>query len=71
MDRTFRRVNMTDNNDINSTNGAPKEYWEARAQNEKEQAKTIAFTRRIGKIILLILGGLCFVLIVFLFSLWM
>jgi hypothetical protein len=34
---------MTQNNDINSTNGAPKEYWEARAQNEKEHAKAIAF----------------------------
>jgi hypothetical protein len=61
---------MTENNDINSTNGAPKEYWEARAQNEREQAKTTASARRIRTIILLIAGGLFLAWIAFWFSIF-
>jgi hypothetical protein len=51
-------VNMTQNNDVTNTNGAPKEYWEARAQKEREQAKAIASARRTRTIIYLIGGGL-------------
>jgi hypothetical protein len=61
---------MTENNDINSTNGAPKEYWEARAQNEREQAKAIASARRIRTIILLITGCIFLFFIIFLISLF-
>jgi hypothetical protein len=47
---------MTQNNDINNTNGAPKEYWEARAQNEREAAKMSALRRRIVTGYLLVVG---------------
>jgi hypothetical protein len=56
---------MTENNDINSTNGASKEYWEARAQNEREQAKATASARRIRTTILLIFLGMILYLIGF------
>ena len=59
---------MTQNNDINSTNGAPKEYWEARAQNEKEHAKAIAFQRRVVKTILVVVGGLLLIWMVSILS---
>jgi hypothetical protein len=45
----FRRINMTQNNDVTSTNGAPKEYWEARARNEREQAEYLAYQRNAPK----------------------
>jgi hypothetical protein len=49
---------MAQDNDITSTNGAPKEYWEARAEKEREQAKAIASARRARTVILLIIGGM-------------
>jgi hypothetical protein len=57
VDITFRRLSMAENNDITDISGAPKEYWEARAQKEREEAKAIASARRAKTIILLGLGG--------------
>jgi hypothetical protein len=65
---TFRRVNMTENNDINSTNGAPKEYWEARARNEREQAENRAYARNMHKkaikAFLVTMGVLIFLIVI-------
>jgi hypothetical protein len=53
-EQSFKKEkNMAQDNDITSTNGAPKEYWEARARKEKEEAETIAYTRRLQKVCLL------------------
>jgi polyferredoxin len=55
---------MAQDNDITSTNGAPKEYWEARAEKEREQAKAIASARWARTVILLIIGGIFLFLII-------
>jgi hypothetical protein len=66
---------MTENNDINSTNGAPKEYWEARARNEREQAENRAYIRNMhkkglkaGKIAVLCWLGAVILIILFIFG---
>jgi hypothetical protein len=59
---------MAVDNDVTNTSGAPKEYWEARAQKEREQAKAIASARRAQTTVLLVIGGLFLVMILLIIS---